>query len=226
MVLAVENLLFRRGNSDDFSVRVAQLHIAVGEQVLLYGPSGCGKSTLLSLLAGILAPQQGSIVLAGEQMVGQPMAVRDRLRADHLGVIFQAFNLLPYLSALDNVLLSAIFTERRSQPGVHDLDEAEDLLCSLGLDESLIARPAWQLSFGQQQRVAAARALFGAPALVIADEPTSALDNSNRDALLSLLGEQCARRDSALLMVSHDADIARHFSRLLNFAELDQGAGQ
>ena len=153
---------------------------------------------------------------------------RDAFRADHIGVIFQAFNLLPYLTAVDNVCLSAGFSRRRCEREAAGNNKqrrvaAQDLLTRLGLDAATSALPAWQLSFGQQQRVAAARALFGKPDLIIADEPTSALDSHSRDTLLALLCEHCEHAGSALLMVSHDNQVADHFHRSIAFSALNGG---
>jgi putative ABC transport system ATP-binding protein len=188
------------------------LEIAPGEAIFLRGPSGSGKSTLLGLLAGVLVPTAGSLRLLGQETKTLSGPARDRLRADHLGVIFQQFNLLPYLSVRANVELALRFSARRraqAQPG-----EAGRLLAAMGLPEAMGSRPASQLSVGQQQRVAAARALIGRPALILADEPTSALDDDARDAFLALLQRCCAEAGSALVFASHDARLAVHFGRV------------
>ena len=174
-------------------------------------------------------PQQGSITLLGQSLPQLSSLRRDRFRADHTGYLFQQFNLLPYLSVLDNVTLpcrfSALRRERalRQQP---DLDTAaEHLLRELGLsDATLHQRSAGALSIGQQQRVAAARALIGSPELVIADEPTSALDADSRDAFLKLLFDECEQMGSSLLFVSHDTSLATRFDRALSLAELNRAS--
>jgi putative ABC transport system ATP-binding protein len=169
----------------------------------LRGASGSGKSTLLSLLAGVLLPTAGRLQLLGQDLARLSGPARDRLRADHLGVVFQQFNLLSWLSARDNVTLALRFSARRrvqARPG-----ETEHLLGAMGLAEPLWRRPAAQLSVGQQQRVAAARALIGRPDLVLADEPTSALDEDARDAFMRLLLACCAEAGSALVFVSQTA---------------------
>ncbi len=226
MVLELDALRYHHPGQARPFINIDHLSMAAGERVLLHGPSGCGKSTLLSLITGIRPTQRGRIQVAGEAFSALPQRRRDAFRADHIGVIFQAFNLLPYLNAVDNVCLSAGFSRRRRQrEGVQGRRQsaraAAVLLERLGLEASITALPAWQLSFGQQQRVAAARALFGKPELIIADEPTSALDSDSRDALLDLLCRQCEQSGSALLMVSHDRAVAPHFHRSVDFAALN-----
>lgn len=199
---------------------VDRFELAPGERVFLFGPSGSGKSTLLNLIAGTLAPTSGQVEIAGESMTGKPARGRDRLRADQLGVVFQMFNLLPYLSVRENVLLPCHFSPRRRRQALArhgSLTRAADhLLAALGLGASGIAeRAAASLSVGQQQRVAAARALIGDPALVIADEPTSALDFDAREAFLGLLFDECRATGAGLLFVSHDHSLKSQFDRVV-----------
>lgn len=205
---------------------IESLLLAPGERLFLRGPSGCGKSTLLGLIAGVLAPQAGTIRVLGHALETLRPAARDRLRADHIGFVFQQFNLLPYLDARDNVLLPLGFSRRRAAAvGAGRRACADALLQRLGLDaDALAGRPAAELSVGQQQRVAAARALIGAPALIVADEPTSALDSDARAAFLDLLFEECVRNGTALLFVSHDASLAGHFGRVLDLPSINRAA--
>lgn len=193
-----------------------------GEQVFLHGPSGSGKSTLLNLLAGVLKPGSGDIRLLGQSLPALSGAARDRLRADHIGLIFQQFNLIPYLSVLDNVRLPCRFSARRRERAGDPVEAAQRLLRHLDLDPVLWDRPATALSVGQQQRVAAARALIGTPELVIADEPTSALDAERQAAFLDLLARECASAGAALVFVSHDRRLAARFSREVALIELNQ----
>ena len=155
-------------------------------------------------------------------------AARDRHRVDHVGYIFQQFNLLPYLTALDNVLLPCRFSARRSAAAQRNSRslraEGQHWLAGMGLDASVWDRPAHTLSVGQQQRVAAARALVGQPDLVIADEPTSALDEDRRDIFLDLLLSACAEARSALVLVSHDRRIARRFGREVSLPQINRAA--
>ncbi|MEL0168306.1 MAG: ABC transporter ATP-binding protein [Pseudomonadaceae bacterium] len=203
--------------------------LQAGERLFLKGPSGSGKTTLLGLLGGVHQPQQGEISLLGQSLRSLSALRRDRFRADHTGYLFQQFNLLPYLSVLDNVTLPCRFSALRRERALRQqptLDAAaEHLLRELGLsDTTLHQRNAGALSIGQQQRVAAARALIGSPELVIADEPTSALDADSRDAFLKLLFDECAQMGSSLLFVSHDTSLAARFDRALSLAELNRAS--
>lgn len=195
--------------------------------MFLHGPSGCGKSTLLSLLAGVLVADEGRVCLLGHDWSKLSGAARDRCRVAHVGYIFQQFNLLPYLSVVDNVLLPCRFSARRREQASRQRgarEEAEHLLDQMGLDRKLWQRQAMQLSVGQQQRVAAARALIGQPEVVIADEPTSALDEDRREAFLDVLLTACAENDSALVFVSHDQRIAQRAARHVLLPEINRAS--
>lgn len=204
---------------------IDELRINRGERVLLRGASGSGKSTLLSLIAGVQTATSGQVSILEQNLADLNQRQRDRLRADDIGYIFQQFNLLPYLSALANVTLACQFSPARraalkAQQVTPDA-AARDLLQRLDLSNDQIKQPAYQLSVGQQQRVAAARALLGAPALIIADEPTSALDQAHRDEFIKLLFEVCDQQQTTLLFVTHDATLAHHFPRTLELSELN-----
>jgi putative ABC transport system ATP-binding protein len=203
---------------------IDSLDIEAGQTLFLRGPSGSGKSTLLALLAGVrvVDGDDGEVRLLGTSWRAMSAAARDRHRADHLGYIFQQFNLLPYLSVIDNVRLPCRFSARRRQRA--GSGAAERLLERMGMDASLWHRAAGELSVGQQQRVAAARALIGAPEVVLADEPTSALDEDLRDAFMTLLLERCAEAGSALVFVSHDARLATRFARTADLPALHAAA--
>ncbi|MES2530347.1 MAG: ABC transporter ATP-binding protein [Pseudomonadota bacterium] len=226
-VLVAESLRFSWPGTAAPCIDIAHFDVAAGEAVFLHGPSGCGKSTLLSLLAGVLVADEGRVALLGHDWAELSGAGRDRCRVAHVGYIFQQFNLLPYLSVIDNVLLPCRFSQRRCVQASHDgtpRAQAGGLLAQMGLDASLWTRPAMQLSVGQQQRVAAARALIGKPELVIADEPTSALDEDRREAFLDVLLEACMANQSALVFVSHDQRIASRFSRHVLLPEINRAA--
>lgn len=199
--------------------------VPAGETVFLHGPSGTGKSTLLGLLAGVLLPTAGGVSVLGTAWSRLRGGQRDAFRADHVGYVFQQFNLLPYLSVLDNVLLPARFSgtrrQRAAQDGGSAAASAARLLQRVGLPEAFWARPAGALSVGQQQRVAAARALLGRPEVVIADEPTSALDAALRDGFMDLLLAECRAAGSALVFVSHDERLAARFDRQCSLATLN-----
>jgi putative ABC transport system ATP-binding protein len=202
----------------DTTLKMDDFAVAPGERMFLCGPSGSGKSTLLGLLSGVLRASSGEVTVLGVPLSTLSAAQRDRLRAEHIGYIFQQFNLLPFLSPVENVLLgcawSTVRAKRAGSTPKEQRLEATRLLDALGLVTHLVERTATgNLSVGQQQRVAAARALIGGPALLIADEPTSALDADNRDAFLRLLLAECTRHATGVVFVSHDMSLARHFDR-------------
>jgi putative ABC transport system ATP-binding protein len=208
-----------------FTLEVERFEVGRGESLLLTGPSGSGKSTLLSLLCGVASPGEGSISILGTDITKLSAAERDHFRAEHFGIIFQMFNLLPYLSILDNVLLPLSFAQARRRRVVADgrttQAAARRLLANLGLDADLFAgQPAAALSVGQQQRVAAARALIGAPEIVVADEPTSALDRDLQQEFLDLLFEDVGEAGATLIMVSHDESLAPRFDRVLPLGDV------
>jgi putative ABC transport system ATP-binding protein len=207
-VLQIRKLRFAWPGASD-CIDIESLDLPAGRTVFLHGPSGCGKSTLLGLMAGVLLARQGRVELLGRDWATLPAGARDARRADHVGVIFQQFNLLPYLSVLDNVLLPTRFSVLRARRCPNGpAAAAAALLKRVGLAATLHGRRADALSVGQQQRVAAARALIGQPELVIADEPTSALDAARRDDFMALLREACAAAGSTLVFVSHDERLA------------------
>ncbi|MEL7099243.1 MAG: ABC transporter ATP-binding protein [Pseudomonadota bacterium] len=215
--LSLRNVAFARAG---FALRLSALDVAAGERVLLLGRSGSGKSTLLSLICGVLSPDAGRIEVCGTALGGLSAAARDRLRAERLGVIFQEFNLLPFASVRDNIALPLRFApERRART---EAGAAEALCRALDLPDGVLARRADQLSVGQQQRVAVARALIGAPPLVIADEPTSALDEGTQAVFLDLMFGQLDRTGAALLMVSHDTRLGPRFDRVIAMEDLAQ----
>ncbi|MEO0938924.1 MAG: ATP-binding cassette domain-containing protein [Pseudomonadota bacterium] len=200
------------------TLRLPALDVAEAERVLLLGRSGSGKSTLLSLVCGTRAPDAGTVTVCRTELSSLRAAARDRLRAERIGVIFQEFNLLPFGVVRDNIHLPLRFApERRARtaPG-----EAEDLCRALALPDGVLEVKAHTLSVGQQQRVAVARALIGAPPLVVADEPTSALDADAQAAFMDLMFGQLDRTGAALLMVSHDERLAPRFDRVLRIEEV------
>lgn len=205
---------------------IPRFSLQAGERLFLKGPSGSGKTTLLGLVGGVQQPSRGSVRLLGQDLARLSSSQRDRFRVDHSGYIFQQFNLLPFLRVRENVELPCHFSSRRARQARQRHGSvglaAEQLLLRLGLPRTLLDQRADQLSIGQQQRVAAARALIGQPALVIADEPTSALDHDSREAFLQLLFSECQAAGSGLLFVSHDQSLAPLFDRSLSLSELNQ----
>lgn len=224
--LRLDGVQFAYGRNEAPVIDIDTLTLQAGEHVFLEGPSGSGKSTLLSLIAGILTPEEGAIHVLGHEMSALSPAGRDRVRADEIGIVFQLFNLLPYLSLLDNVLLPVRFSERRKRETGGSMraarDAASQLLDRLGLGGLATAkRPVSALSVGQQQRVAAARALIGSPRLIIADEPTSALDADNQARFVETLLVEAARAEASVLFVSHDRRLTEHFDRILALPEIN-----
>jgi putative ABC transport system ATP-binding protein len=195
-------------------VDVDSFSLAEKAQVALEGESGSGKTTLLNLIAGILKPDSGVIRIAGEEMSSMSEAGRDRMRARKIGYIFQTFNLLQGYTCLENVLLGMSFG-----PGA-DRAFAQALLDRVGLGERLKHYPR-QLSTGQQQRVAVARALANKPQLVLADEPTGNLDHNNARQALTLIREACRENGAALLLVSHDREVLAQFENVEKFSRLN-----
>ena len=214
----LSQVLFRFTKSkDSFSLSVPSLEIDVGEKVALVGASGSGKSTLLGLICGVLVPQSGLIEVFGNRLNDFSGSQRDSYRADNLGIIFQQFNLLPYLSVLDNVVLGLSFSRFKNLAAGEKKARAENLLSSLGIDvDKMGQQKVSSLSVGQQQRVAAARAFVTEPRLIVADEPTSALDEGRQDAFLDLLFEQQERTGATLLLVTHDHRVAARFDRVID----------
>ena len=224
-VVALHEVLFRWRRQAAPVLDIATFEIAAGERVFLHGPSGSGKSTLLSLIGGVVVPERGLTFVQGSDLATLSGAERDRHRAAQIGFVFQMFNLLPWLSARDNILLPCRFSPARrariAADGCTPAAEAERLAAHLDLHAVLLDRPAAELSVGQQQRVAAARALIGRPPLVIADEPTSALDADRQKGFLDLLLAESAAVGAAVLFVSHDARLAGAFDRTVNLAGIN-----
>ena len=195
-------------------IRIGRFDLAAGEQVALVGASGSGKSTLLNLVAGILLPDSGEILVNGTDITRLDEAERDRYRADNIGYVFQSFNLLQGFTALENVMLGQMFAD-----GEHDADRAVALLETVGLGKRLHHKPR-ALSVGEQQRVAIARALVNAPPLVLADEPTGNLDARNGGVVLELLRRICTENNHTLLLVTHDPQAQGQFKKVIRLEEL------
>lgn len=222
--LSINDLVFRWPRRPQACLDIPAFSVEPGERVFLHGPSGSGKSTLLGLIGGVALPATGRIEVLGQSLGGISATARDRLRADHIGFIFQQFNLLPWLSVLDNVFLPCTFSPLRKSRAGSPRAEAERLLTHLDLAPALWRRPAAELSVGQQQRVAAARALIGRPEILIADEPTSALDVPRQQAFVDLLLGETTAAGATLLFVSHDARLAAHFDRAVALPDINRAA--
>ena len=229
-VVTMSGVRFAWPSRDSFRMAIDDFTLRHGERLLLIGPSGSGKSTFLSLLAGIVTPQAGRIAMLGTDIAKLRGAARDRFRGEHFGIIFQMFNLLPYGSVIDNVLLPLSFSAERRKRAT-----AKGSAASRGREAARQARhrtrararrSAANLSVGQQQRVAAARALIGAPRIIIADEPTSALDRNRQEAFLDLLFAVVAEAAATLIMVSHDESLGSRFSRVAPLASIARIEGR
>lgn len=195
---------------------VPRLAIERGEQVVLRGRSGCGKTTLLNCIAGLTTVDSGRIEINGRDLVGLPEATRDRFRAEHLGFVFQTFNLLPAFTALENVLLGMTFTKQKADP-----ERAAELLAQVGLEHRLTHKPA-ALSVGEQQRVAVARSLANRPVLLLADEPTANIDPAHQQQVIDLIRAACEKEQVALLLVTHANEVANQFSRVEKLEDINQ----
>ncbi len=230
LVVELENVRFS-WTTNNLILDIGNLNIEQGEKVFIRGPSGSGKTTLLGLLGGVLIPDSGSVKVLGAKLEQIPPAQRDLHRAEHTGFIFQMFNLIPYLTVIENITLPLSFAKGRQnkvvQTGLSPTQEASRLLQALGLrDPKLLSRPVTELSIGQQQRVAAARALIGSPELLIADEPTSALDTDTREAFIKLLFSECESSGSTLMFVSHDQSLEALFDRTIILPEINRASSQ
>ena len=191
-----------------------------GEAVLLLGESGSGKSTLLSLICGTIIANSGVVTVSDTDLATLPGGKRDRFRAETIGVIFQQFNLLPFGSVLDNIMLPLRFAPMRRARCADPRQQATGLCRALGLPEGIEVATAASLSVGQQQRVAVARALIGSPPILIADEPTSSLDETSQASFLDLMFDQVRAQGSTLLMVSHDPRLAARFDRTVKMSDI------
>ncbi|QMU60824.1 MAG: ATP-binding cassette domain-containing protein [Gammaproteobacteria bacterium] len=222
--IQLSNVEFCWGNNQPSLFNIESLTLRKAEKLFIHGPSGCGKTTLLNLISGVLMPTRGDILVLGNNMFSQKQKLRDQYRADHMGIIFQQFNLIPYLNVLENITLPCLFSWRRREmlsiQKRSSTDEALRLLAALGLkDKDIIFKNVTELSAGQQQRVAAARALIGSPEIIIADEPTSALDQDAKQGFLELLFDEAKKSNSALLFVSHDLTLSNLFDRSVSLNE-------
>lgn len=221
-ILHLEDVRYRWPGRTSFDLHIPDLSLARSETVLLLGESGSGKSTLLSLICGTIVAASGHVYVAGADIGALSAGKRDRYRSEQIGLIFQQFNLLPFASVQDNILLPLQFAPERRKRVADPTAEATRLCQELGLPDDVIQTRAGTLSVGQQQRVAAARALIGAPPVIIADEPTSSLDASTQATFLALLFAQSRAHGTTLLMVSHDARLSDQFDRVIHMDDITQ----
>jgi len=195
---------------------IPQLDIGEGEQVVLRGESGGGKTTLLHLISGIVSSDSGSIRLDGMELTKFSESARDRIRADKMGYVFQTFNLLPAFTALENVRLGMTFARKKA-----NVERAKELLQRVGLSDRMNYMPS-QMSVGQQQRVAVARALANKPRLLLADEPTANVDPANQDRIIELIQTVCRQDRVAILLVTHSDEISKRFERVERLEQINR----
>jgi putative ABC transport system ATP-binding protein len=222
----LSNVTFCWKSGQPVILDIAEFSVSAGERIFVSGPSGSGKTTLLNLLGGVAVPNTGHIMVGDVRIDQLSSSARDAFRADGIGFIFQSFNLVPYLSVVENVLLPCRFSESRrgraSERSGDPVAEAHRLLSKMGLPADIVSgRSVADFSTGQQQRIAAARALIGTPGLVIADEPTSALDEESRKAFLDLLFAEVAAEDQTLIFVSHDRRLKNLFDRHIALSDVN-----
>ena len=218
----IRDLQFRYSGPAGFRLSIAGLEVEPGECVAIVGPSGSGKTTLLNLLAGTLLPWRGEIEIGEIRVDGLSESERRRFRVEQVGQVFQAFELLDYLTVEENILLPRLIDPAASvDAGARQ--RAQELLATVGLADKAGQRPS-RLSHGERQRVAVCRALLNRPSLLLADEPTGNLDQENKQNVVDLLVEQARSHGSTLLMVTHDRSLLGSFARVLDFNELAVGA--
>jgi putative ABC transport system ATP-binding protein len=210
----------KKNESSPDILSIDRLEILSGEKVFLYGPSGHGKSTLLNLLAGVLEAKSGLIEVLGVDLKTISQSKRDHLRGENVGYIFQIFNLIPYLNIKENIILPCLINKKRGE-GIDFYKQADELIANLGLIDH-IDRNVTDLSIGQQQRVAACRALIGKPQLIIADEPTSSLDEKNTSDFMNLLLNEWEKRQFTLVFVSHDSGLKKYFNKTISLSDINK----
>jgi len=208
-----------------FAIHIQTLAVDRGERIALVGPSGSGKTTLLSLVAGILRPESGTVRIDGQELSRLGDSATRQFRIERVGQVFQSFELLDYLSIIENVMLPWYLGRGSQKAGLHKVDtrrRANELLKEVGLASRANDRPG-QLSQGEQQRVAVCRAMLNRPPLLLADEPTGNLDQDNKKMVVDLLLQQAQQQDSTLLMVTHDQSLLGHFDTVLDIRTVSGG---
>ena len=220
--LKIKDIEFYWNDSQSFNLSIKEFDISSGKKFLLLGESGSGKSTLLSLISGVLIPNKGSINIGNTDICSLNSHKRDIFRANNIGVIFQQFNLLGYVSPMTNILLPCFFADKQNKKLINNRkDTALELAQRLGLNRDILFTPkATSLSVGQQQRIAVIRALINQPKLIIADEPTSALDKHNQQKFIKVLLEIAAEIKSTVLMVSHDDRLSKQFDNTISINQI------
>lgn len=225
-IITIENLFFKYNKNNEFAIHLDHFSMEKSNRIFLEGPSGCGKTTFLNILTGLLTPSQGTVRILNTDITTLSAIQCDRFRADHFGIIFQLFNLIPYLSVIENIVLPCTFSKVKTKKVLTralSLEEEASRLChDLDITPSLRNTPVHRLSIGQQQRVAIARAMMGQPELIIADEPTSALDDDRKHHFMNLLLNECQKYNISLIFVSHDTTLTSHFNHVYSLKQLNK----
>lgn len=224
-MIKIENLKFKYPNSKQDILNIPNFSLKKSEKVFLFGPSGCGKTTFLEVLAGINSPYSGTLIINDQDLTKMTTTERDHFRANHMGYIFQSFNLIPYLNVEANITLPLYLSpqKRKFVPQETEKKTVQEICKFLGI-EKYINRSVTELSVGQQQRVAAARAILGQPNLILADEPTSSLDFDHREKFIKLLFTLCEQQRTAVLFVSHDRSLEKLFDRSLSLQDINKAS--
>lgn len=223
-MLSLENITKEYIQGDGQRLKILDVpsyHVAEGEQVALIGPSGCGKTTLLHIIAGIIRPTAGSVMIDGIETASRSEVARDKVRAAKIGYVFQTFNLLPAFSALENVMLGMSFAKGLRLFGSVGRKRAIEMLDRVGLSHRMHHKPG-KMSVGEQQRVSVARALAGGPKLVLADEPTANVDPINQHRIVKLICDTCREQKAAMIMVTHSTQVAANFGRVDKLEEINR----
>ena len=219
--IEINNLLFKWDNKKEFNLKIKNLVIENKKKIIIFGKSGSGKSTLLNLISGILTPTSGNLIIKNIKFNNLSQKKKDEFRANNIGVIFQQFNILDYLSPLQNILLPCFFTKFKKDNKQYFYNRTFKLAKKLDIKKNiLLQNNSKDLSVGQKQRIAILRAIINKPYLILADEPTSALDDQNKKVFMSLLMKVCEQEKVTLLLASHDTSLKKNFDSFINLEKI------